>query len=90
MGMKSWEWEGMGTQKSFPHISTPYAVFAKEPELKVDGTQHFENQTRMANKVVYKNKTAISRGRSWKRGNSGQQDRLHGVDNSMTCLDRIL
>ena len=30
MGTKSWEWEGVGTLKSFPHISTGFmnsAVF---------------------------------------------------------------
>jgi len=38
MGMetKSWEWEGMGTQKSFPHISSqnPPLVRLKKREEK--------------------------------------------------------
>jgi len=40
MGTKSRKWEGMGTRKSFPHISSLCTVLRSEPGLTHTPIQH--------------------------------------------------
>jgi len=44
MGTKSWEWEGMGTRKSFPHISNEhYTSGERHSSLRVSADTDFDS-----------------------------------------------